>query len=135
MTAIDTTMPWNSMIKDSADTIEFWGLELQELAMLFMTTRGDTAPSLAYQQREQEDKAHGKGKGKKQPHSRMFKGRYTTNQQGNDICYNYFLLVSIRCQLQIQLPCTDTNVYVVMLSLMSKYNVNVTWMVKHAHHI
>lgn len=83
---MDTTMPWNSVIKDSADSMEFWGLELQEPAMLFMTTRGDAAPSLAYQQREQEEKLQGKGKGKKL-HPKTVKGKYTTNQYGTDICY------------------------------------------------
>ena len=68
-------MPWNSVIKDSAASMEFWGLKLQEPAMLFMTTRGDAAPFLAYQEREQEEKLQGKGKGKKQLHPKTSQGK------------------------------------------------------------
>ena len=46
-------MPWNTVIRESADAMDFWATELQELALLYTATRADAVPSDAYQQREQ----------------------------------------------------------------------------------
>ena len=88
LSAVDEAMPWNTVIKESTDNLDFWLHELQEPAMLYAQTRGDENPSWAHQQREHGAKTE-KGRTGKGGHPRMLRGRYQTNQGGNAICFKF----------------------------------------------
>ena len=53
LSAVDAAMPWNFVIKESADSLEHWLHELQEPALLYAQVRDDPPPSFAHQQREE----------------------------------------------------------------------------------
>ena len=96
MTAVDVSMPWNTVIKESTDCLDFWLHELQEPALMYTAVRADEAPSWTHQQREL-----GKGNGGKRGdkggdkegsqggHPRKKRGSYTTNQDGKPICWMF----------------------------------------------
>ena len=82
--AVETTMPWNSVIKESADNVEFWLNELQEPALLYAQVREDTSPHVRDWARKG-DKGKGKGGHKGDPRG----NRYAVNENDLVICLNY----------------------------------------------
>ena len=90
MSAVDDAMPWNTVIKESTENMEFWLNELLGPALRYCSSRGDDAPPDAYQQREQ-----GKGKGKKGDmgkdggHPKQYKKVFKTNHNGKPICWKF----------------------------------------------
>ena len=53
MIAYNPKQPWETVLREAAANVEFWQRELQELALIFLQTRGFDAPSWATQQPEQ----------------------------------------------------------------------------------
>ena len=82
MSALDAEKPWNTVIRESTDNLEYWLQELQEPAMIYSSLRADTAPSYALQQHEQtQNKGGGKrgsNNGGKGGHPRCNRGVYST---------------------------------------------------------
>ena len=92
LSAIDPLMPWNHVIKESAENLEFWLHELQEPALMYSQVRGDSTPSWVHQQRdelEQKGKGKRKGGGHDGTHPRKRQGKYTTNVKGMEICFKF----------------------------------------------
>ena len=89
LSAVDASMPWICVIKDSADNLEYWLHELQEFATLYSQARDDAPPSFAHQQRE-DSKGSEKGwKGKGGVHPRKGFGRFVTNARGLELCFKF----------------------------------------------
>ena len=92
---LDQGKPWNSVLREAADSIEYWTQELQEPALLHAATRAVQAPSFVRQQSEQQedepmpppDKKKGKGKGGKHP--RRSGTYYRTDKWGTAICVSF----------------------------------------------
>ena len=55
-------MSWKQVIKEATDNVEFWLQELQELAFLYLQTRGELNPSWVHQQRNDAEAQKGKCK-------------------------------------------------------------------------
>ena len=94
LSAVDAAMPWNQVIKEATDNIEFWLQELQEPALLYAQAQNDQSQAGNYQQQYDYDDRKGKGKKRKnelagQGHPRMRQGKFTTNQHGTDICFKF----------------------------------------------
>ena len=91
MSALDAEKPWNTVIRESTDNLEYWLQELQEPAMIYSSLRADTAPSYALQQHEQtQNKGGGKrgsNNGGKGGHPRCNRGVHSTNHDGRELCY------------------------------------------------
>ena len=84
LSAVDTTMPWNSVIKEAADNVEFWLAELQEPALLYAQAREDPGP----QERDWTRKGErNKGKGGYKGDTRGY--RRPANEGDLEICFNY----------------------------------------------
>ena len=100
---IDKGKPWNSVIREAADSMDYWNQELQEPALLYATTRAAQAPSYVRQQAEQQAEAphpisfKGKGKGKGRNKSKTEPTKHPwrvgvywrTNEKGEAICVSY----------------------------------------------
>ena len=88
---MDDAKPWNTVIRESTDNLEFWTNELQELALLYSAARGEEAPSWTHQQRELLGKKGGGkyGKDDKGGHPRKVRGAYITNQYGQELCHRF----------------------------------------------
>ena len=84
LAAVDATMPWNSVIKESADNVEFWLNELQEPALLYGQAREDPGPPSRDWVRKGE-KGKGKGGQKGDPRG----NRYAVNESDVVICLNF----------------------------------------------
>ena len=116
MSALEPSMPWNSVLKAAAGDTEFWDRELKEPALLYAMGRGRNHPSFVHQQTEvpaqgdrggkrkrhqqQQRQEHqepqqkgkkgsGKGGGKDGgKHPRKSKdGKYTTDRHGRQLCF------------------------------------------------
>ena len=84
LAAVDATMPWNSVIKESADNVEFWLNELQEPALLYAQVREDPGPQGRDWARKGE---RSKGKGGHKGDTRGY--RYSATESDLVICLNY----------------------------------------------
>ena len=82
--AVDATMPWNSVIKESADNVEFWLNELQEPALLYAQAREDPGSQTRDWGRKGE---RNKGKGGQKGDLRG--ARYAVNESDTVICLNF----------------------------------------------
>ena len=83
-TAVDGDMPWNSVIRESADNVEFWLNELQEPALLYTQIREELAAPVKEWPRKWEK--GGKGKGAPKSDQQV---RHTTNASGQELCINF----------------------------------------------
>ena len=54
MSAFNSEMPWDTVWREAAVNVDFWLREIQEPAMLYSSTRGETAPSWTSQQLDQQ---------------------------------------------------------------------------------
>ena len=72
LSSIDRDMPWNSVIKEAADNLEYWTQELQEPAFIFMASRQEGRHRLGHSssankvmartnRKEKERRAHTRG--------------------------------------------------------------------------
>ena len=82
MSAVEVDMPWNSVIKESADNLEFWLNELQEPALLYTQMRDDstTAPT-------DWPRKWSKGKGKEG--AKADQTKHLVNDKGQEICFKF----------------------------------------------
>ena len=92
VSAYDQQAPWNTVLKEATENIEYWTRELAEPALIYTTTRGTQAPSWNTQQfpegevqRPKRDRSENNG----QRHEIHKSGAYTTNAQGRERCINY----------------------------------------------
>ena len=95
MSAVDVTMPWESILKESATNLEWWTREFQEPALLFTRERAEVAPSWVAQQLPEERgekrpwSGKGGGQGGMQGHPRSNGGVYSTTRQGLGLCRQF----------------------------------------------
>ena len=84
MSAYNADMPWESVFREAAINVEFWLRELQEPAMLYSSTRGETAPSWTSQRQDQQQHLQGQKRD-----SSALEGNLSAFSQG--VCNNYNL--------------------------------------------
>ena len=93
LSAVEQSMPWNTVFKEAADSLEYWLLELQEPAMLLNQSLTDTAAAQPGQDDYQSGKGKGRGKNKRPPPTQAHPTRagkhYTTDQRGRPICIKF----------------------------------------------
>ena len=82
MSAVEVDMPWNSVIKESADNLEFWLNELQEPALLYTQMRDDSATAPTDWPRK-----WSKGKGKEG--AKADQTKHLVNDKGQEICLKF----------------------------------------------
>ena len=93
LSAFNPSMPWESIIKESTNNVEYWMRELQEPA-LANQERSEVAPSWVKQQQaedrgikrtwDQSDKGGWKGQ-----YGKRNINWHTVNKQGVELCRNY----------------------------------------------
>ena len=87
LTSVDQVMPWDTVIREAADNLEFWLSELQEPAMLYTQARDESAappPALGDAPRIRNNGTKGKG-----GHPRRRGGRFISDGNGTEICNKF----------------------------------------------
>ena len=87
LSAVDQVMPWDSVIREAADNLEFWLSELQEPALLYTQAREEVAAQPPAPRDDQRIRNKGtKGKGS---HPRRKGNRFSTDSHGKEMCNKY----------------------------------------------